>query len=89
MLWGEVLSRNVFGDGGGELGGCGTVGVGVEEVAGEGYCCLRHRGWGVLGIGMGLGLVDMMYGNLGVRYEEFAFKAGIAAQFEHDCFRCQ
>lgn len=33
MLWGGVLSADVFGHGGGELGRCGVVGVGVEEVA--------------------------------------------------------
>ena len=43
MLWGEVLSEYVLGDGGGELGGCGFVGVGVEKVADEGHCCLMRR----------------------------------------------
>ena len=41
VLWGEMLPEYVLGDGGCELGGCGVVGVGVEEVAGEGYCCLK------------------------------------------------
>lgn len=41
MLWGGVLSEYVLGDGGGELGGGGVVGVGLEEVAGEGDCCLE------------------------------------------------
>lgn len=52
MLWGWVLSEYVLGDGGGELGGCGAVGVGVEEMAGEGYCCLKAWDWGCLGLGL-------------------------------------
>ncbi len=50
MLRGGVLSEYVLGDGGGELGGGGVVGVGVEEVAGEGDCCLRCRTF--LGLGL-------------------------------------
>lgn len=34
MLWGEVLSGDVFGHDGCELDRGGVVGVGVEEVAG-------------------------------------------------------
>ena len=34
VSWGWVLSEYVLGDDGCELGGCGVVGVGVEEVAG-------------------------------------------------------
>lgn len=55
MLWGGVLSQYVLGDGGGELGRGGVVGVGVEEVAGEGDCCLEGGWiWDVRGFGIGI-----------------------------------
>ena len=53
MLWGPVLSEYVLGYGSGELGGGRAVGLGVEEVAEEGHCCLRHCGWGISGCGIG------------------------------------
>lgn len=70
MLWGRVLSEYVLGDGGGELGGGGVVGVGVEEVAGEGYCCLES--WG-FEMGWMCGVWDwFMYGMdwIGFAYDE-------------------
>ena len=64
MLWGRVLSEYVLGDGDCELGGCGAVGVGVEEMAGEGYCCLKACDLRLSGFGIG---------------DEFALETGTAA----------
>ena len=78
MLWGSVLPKYVLGDDGRELGGCGFLGVGVEEVAGEGCRCVKGLRLGGVKLGLRSGAWD--------GYGDCAFGPSMAAESEYQSY---